>query len=81
MNNIKEDLKKRKPIFGLTETIRKMQNAKVSLVYVSKGSHEKDRLVNLGKSLGIEVVLIEESSKDLGILCKKPFSISVISFE
>ncbi len=81
MTNIKEDLKKRKPIFGLTETVKKMQNNKVSLVYVSKGSHQKDRLVNLGKSLSIDVILIEESSKDLGVLCKKPFSISVISFE
>lgn len=81
MVDLKDELKKKKPVLGLELAMKKMRKGKVSKVYVSSTSHAKDRLQRLGKSSGVEVVLVNETSKELGIICKKPFSVSVISFE
>ena len=79
--DLREELKKKKPFLGLEVALKKIRSGKVSRVYVSSNSHSKDKLVRLGKAMGVEVVLLQELSKDLGIICKKPFSVSVISFE
>jgi len=80
-NNLKEDLKKKKPILGLEFTLKKIRNQKVSKVYVASNSNEKEQLSILGKTMGIDVVILDETSKELGVLCKKPFNVSVLSFE
>ena len=80
-NNLKEDLKKKKPILGLEFTLKKIRNQKVSKVYVASNSNKKKQLSILGKTMGIDVVILDETSKELGVLCKKPFNVSVLSFE
>lgn len=80
-NTLKEDIKKKKPLLGLEITLKKVRKKQVSKVYVASSSQAKEQLLHLGKSMGVEIVLLDENSKELGILCKKPFSISVISFE
>lgn len=79
--DLREELKKKKPLLGLNVALKKIRNNKVSRVYVSSNSHAKDQLVRLGKSMNVDVVLVDENSKELGVICKKPFSVSVISFE
>lgn len=79
--DLKEDLKKNKPVLGLEVALKKMRAKKLSRVYVASTSHAKHQLSSLGKSMDVEVVLLPETSKELGIICKKPFSVSVISFE
>ena len=82
MVNLKEDIKKtKKPVIGLERTLKKLRKKEISKIYVSSNSHSKTKILNLGKVNGVEIVLTEENSKEIGILCKKPYSISVISFE
>lgn len=81
MSNLRDDLKKKKPVLGLDLTLKKIRRQEVSKVYVASNSHAKKDLLSLGKTMGVEVVIVEENSKELGVLCKKPFSVSVISFE
>ena len=81
MADLREDLKKKKPVLGLERALKKIRNKKVSRIYVASTSHAKDDLARLGKSMGAEVVFVDENAKELGIICKKSFSISVISFE
>lgn len=79
--NLRDDLKKKKPILGLERTLKKVRRQEVSCVYVASNSHAKEQLINLGKTMNIEVVVLEENSRELGVLCKKPFFVSVLSFE
>ena len=79
--DLKEDLKKKKPLLGLNVALKKLRSNKLSRVYVSSNSHAKDKLVRLANTMNVDVVLLSETSKDLGVLCKKPFSVSIISFE
>lgn len=81
MNNLKEDLKKKKPIMGIAETLKRIIKGKVSKIYVSSNCPEKERILNLAAMNKVNVVGLEENNKELGNLCKKPFSVSVISFE
>ncbi len=81
MSNIRDDLKKKKPVLGLEAALKKIRRQEISKIYVASNSHAKGSLLNLGKSMKVEVVILEENSKELGTLCKKPFSVSVISFE
>lgn len=81
MVDFKDEIKKKKPILGLDRAIKKMRVSKVKRVYVSSSSHAKDKIDRLGKNFGIDVVHLKENSKELGVLCKKPFAVSVVSFE
>ncbi len=81
MSNLKDDLKKKKLILGLERALKGVRKHKVSTVYVSSNSHAKEDISRLGKAMNVEVILVDENSRELGVLCKKPFSVSVISFE
>ena len=81
MSNIKEEIKNKKLIIGLERTLKKLKKSGLKKVYVTSNSHAKEQLLLIGKTLGAEVVILEETSKELGVLCKKPFSISVLGFE
>ena len=81
MANLKDDLKSKKTIFGLKRTLKEINRNKIKRVYVAMNSPAKEQLVSLGKTMGIEVVVLNENNKDLGVTCKKPFAVSVIGFE
>ena len=81
MTSLKDDLKSKKLTLGLDRTLKKVRNQKIKIVYIASNSNAKDQLLSLGKSMGVEVVVLSENSKELGILCKKPFSVSVLGFE
>lgn len=76
-----DDIKNKKPIFGYDVTVKKIKNEKVSLVYAASNFPKKERLNVLAKTMGVKLIELKENSRELGILCKKPFPISVISFE
>jgi len=79
--NLTNDLKTKKPIFGFDVNLKKLKNSKIKTLYVSSNCPNKERLEFLSKSSSIELVQLKEDSKELGILCKKSFSVSVIGFE
>ena len=79
--NLINDLKMKKPIFGLDVSMKMMKNNKASIVYISSNSPKKSRLELLSKTSGIKLIELKENSRELGIICKKSFPVSVISFE
>jgi ribosomal protein L30E len=79
--SLREDLKKKKPILRLKSTLKAMHKGKAKKVYVTTNSHMKNELANLGKSLGVPVEIISENNKELAILVKKPFAVSVVAFD
>jgi len=79
--SIKDDLKSKKPIIGNELTLKKLRINKISKVYIASNYPDKKRMMEYGKKFGVEVIELAETNKELGALCKKPFSISTISFE
>ena len=69
---------KDKLVFGKEVVIKLVRKGEVDEIIVSSNSVHKDELLLMKDSFGVKVELISENSDELGALCKKPFSISVL---
>ena len=81
MTSLRDDIKSKKPVIGLERNIKKIRSQSIKRVYFAANSNAKEQVLNLGKTMGVEVSVVSENSKELGVLCKKTFSISVLGFE
>ena len=81
LKDIKKSLDDGKCIMGAKEAIKNIKTGKVSKVFVSKDCPKEmlDDLTNYSNISKIELVVLDKTKEDLGVLCKKPFSISVLS--
>lgn len=78
---IKKMLKEKKLVIGTERTIKNLRSGKVDKVIITSncpGKVQKDieYYASLGKT---EIMKIKSPNEELGIMCKKPFAISVLS--
>lgn len=78
---IRENLGKKIIIIGMDRTIKNLKLGKVEKVYITKNCPQKDKksikyYSKLGKA---KVVDLKYTNEELGVVCKKPFSVSVVS--
>ena len=81
IDDLKSLLKTKKLIIGTGKTIKNLKLGKLSKVYVSSNcpkNIKEDIHYYCGLS-GTDFVQLEETNEDIGIICKKPFFISVAS--
>ena len=82
-----EELKKLaegdKLVIGKDETMKALKTGSLSKVFVAKNIPKsvKEDINYYAELAKIEVVEIDRSNEELGTLCKKPFSISVLGVE
>jgi len=78
---IKKLIKAKKVIIGTQRTIKSLKLGKVDKVLLS--SNCADRTVNdINYYAGIskaETIMVRYPNDELGVICKKPFSVSVLS--
>lgn len=81
LDDIKKLLKSKKLLIGTGRTIKKLKLGQLSKVYISSNCPKNIRedLKYYGGLSGTEILELEETNEDLGIACKKPFFISVVS--
>ena len=77
---IKKLLKTKKLVIGTGITIKKLKAGKLAQVFVSSNCPDKinEDIEYYSKLGGTNVVKLKISNDELGIVCKKPFSISVL---
>jgi len=84
MKDLKEAIQKGKGlIIGTQRTLKKLKMNELKKVYVSSNC-PKDVLEDIGhytKLYSIPLIKLNESNEELGIICKKPFFISVLSLQ
>ena len=70
-----------KLIFGTDRVLKLLRNDKLSRIYLSKNCNQevKNDLRILSKK--IEVVELEQLNSEVGTICKKPFSISMVGLQ
>ncbi|MBS3175455.1 hypothetical protein J4440_06250 [Candidatus Woesearchaeota archaeon] len=78
--SIQDDLKSKKPVFGYDVAVKKIKTSGISIVYVASNFIHKDKLRLLAKTNKFDLIELEQTNKQIGTLCKKPFNISVVSF-
>ncbi|MBW2989914.1 ribosomal L7Ae/L30e/S12e/Gadd45 family protein [Candidatus Woesearchaeota archaeon] len=81
ISEIRKMLKKKAIIIGADRALKGIRLGKVKKVYLSANCSEslKKTIGHYSKLSRVEIVNLRHPSDELGILCKKPFSISVLS--
>lgn len=80
ISEIKKLIGSKKMIIGTRQTLKNIKRGDIKKVFVSANcpDHLKQDLTYYGKLGSIEVVELEQANDELGSICKKGFSISVI---
>ena len=84
MKDLKETIQKGKGlIIGTERTLKKLKMGELKKVYVSSNCPKNvmDDVEHYTKLYNIPLVKLNESNEELGILCKKPFFISILSLQ
>ena len=75
---LKKSLKEDKVIYGFTSTIKNLKNDKISKVFLAKNC--PDELKNKIKQYkNIELIDLKEPNKELALICKKKYSVNLLS--
>lgn len=69
---------KKKLIFGKSQIIKFLRNGKLEEVFLSANFPEANEIKNLAGLAETPVTVLKQTNDELGALCKKPFSISII---
>lgn len=80
MVDLREEIKKGKPIFGYEATMRKLKKGELSKIYLSANCKDRSGILKLAKQFGVEAIQLNDTNSQLGVVCKKPYAISVLSF-
>ncbi len=80
------DLKKKirnteKLVFGKQNVLKLARKEKLEEVILPSNSVHKEEFIGLRDDFGIKVEEIKQNSEELGALCKKPFSISILGIK
>lgn len=80
-SEIKKAIEDKKLVIGTKETIKKLKHGEIMKVFLSANCPEsvKDDIHHLCSMAQIPSVDLEFPNTELGIVCKKPFSISLVS--
>lgn len=77
--NLKKLAESGKLCMGTEKTIKNLKQGKISSVFVSTNCPKdiKQEILRYAKMGNVEVEMLEINNEEFGIVCKKPFSISV----
>ncbi len=78
---IRKKLEEKKIIIGTENTIKNLKLGKIEKIYVTKNCPEdvKENINYYSKLGKAKLVNLKYTNEELGVICKKPFSISVAS--
>ncbi len=82
LNDLKKAVKEENLVFGTERTLKMIRNRKAKKVFLSSNCDEKVRedIKRYCKLSGVEIDELKENNEEVGIICKKPFSISVLCY-
>jgi large subunit ribosomal protein L30e len=80
IKEIRDALKQKKLIIGTLSIMKNLKSGRIKKVFVTSNcpSGVKEGILHYAKLAKAEVVLLKQPNDELGALCKKPFSISVL---
>ena len=81
LNDIKKLVKTRKLIIGTDNTLNKLKNNNIGKIWLSSNVPKdvKADILKYSKINNVEIIGLDMPNDELGILCKKQFSVSVAS--
>ena len=81
LNELKKSLKEGKVIIGTSNTMKKLRSGKLKKIWLSGNVPKgiKEDISDYSGLNSVEVVSLDVPNDELGVLCKKQFSVSVVS--
>ena len=81
--DIQAAMKSGKVIIGFRESVKSLKSGDVKSVIVSNNIPDniKKDIEHNTKLSGVKLEVFEGSSKDLGVVCGKPFSVTVLAIK
>ncbi|MBU1203694.1 MAG: ribosomal L7Ae/L30e/S12e/Gadd45 family protein [Nanoarchaeota archaeon] len=82
MTELKEKIKNKEVVIGTDRVLKKLRTGKLSKIYFSSNcpAHTKDDIEHYARLHNIQIKQSKKTNEGLGILCKKPFSVSVLGY-
>lgn len=83
VSEIKKLLVSNKLLIGTEGTMKQLRAGNVKKVYLASNCEPvvRDDVIRLCKFGQVEIVELAQSNEEIGVLCKKPYSISVIGVQ
>ena len=80
VEEIKKNLKTDKLVIGTDKTLKLLKLGKLAKIFIAKNTAEliENDLNYYSKINNVELSKLNIDNEEMGVLCKKPFSISVI---
>jgi ribosomal protein L30E len=80
-NELKDVLKEKNVVFGTNETLEGLKNGKVKKVLLASNCPKsvRETVAHYAKIANAVVVELDIPDKEIGLLSRKPFGISVLS--
>ncbi len=78
---IKKLLEEKKLVIGTDRTLKNLKTGKAGKVFVcsNPSAETKSDLAHYGKLSGVLIVELDIPNDELGVICKKPYAIAVLS--
>jgi large subunit ribosomal protein L30e len=82
VDELKQAIKDKKMVFGTKETIKGLKQGSVSKVFLASNrpAQIKEDVKHYAKLAEADVVELDVLDDEVGLICKKQFSISVLSY-
>lgn len=79
LKELKKALEENKLVIGSERTLKEMRRSKAKEVFMAKNCPEdiKKQVGHYAKIAKIELTELDKTNEELGVLCKKPFSINL----
>ena len=81
MSDLVKELKTKKPVYGLGQTLKKIKSGKAASVYLSSNCKSKNDILKYAKLFNVKLEELKENNMELGVICKRTHSISALCFE
>ena len=80
LNEVKKVIKEEKYVIGIEEVLKNLKSGKLTKVFLTSNCPDEFRkdIDHYSKIAGVEIIQLKQPNDELGILCKKPFSVSVL---
>jgi len=81
-DELKKAIKEKKLTIGTERTIKNLKLGKATIVFLASNCKPevKEQIEHYAKISGAKIIKLDVPDKEIGLLCKKPFNVSVLSY-
>ncbi len=82
VSELKKAVEEKKIILGKDRTIKKLRRGEITKVFLASNCSKDDEeeIKHLAKIGSVKVEKLKQPNEEVGLLCKKSFSISVLGY-